>query len=251
MELTKCPVCKCPVNVVRRSDGAADHYEHIDQFERHNIPNPISPVLADYLRAKRVGKKTVAIMGSDWSSGPWAPFGEIEVWGMNMLHGRPWFNTGDASRWLQIHPKWVFTSESVHNHWEWLQEEHPFPIYMQMVYDDIPSSVKYPLKEIQNDLINIERGELPVKNLFTSSFNFQIALALYEGYERLEIYGVSLLGGGEYAYQREAMAYWLGKADGMGVEVWLPDTCALLVEPLYGYDVIRHGETGEIVSKPI
>jgi hypothetical protein len=33
------------------------------------------------------------------------------------------------------------------------------------------------------------------------------------------------------------MAYWLGKADGMGVEIWLPESCALLVEPLYGYEL--------------
>lgn len=248
MGISTCPMCGCPIRIARREDGAADHYEYIDEHERQHLPNPISPVLADYLRAKRAGKKTIAMVGSDWSSGPWAPFGEIEVWGMNQLHGRPWFKTEDVSAWIQIHPKWIFTKDNPHNHWEWLKKEHPFPIYMQMVYDNVPSSKKYPLREIQQKLINVDRGELSVNKLFSSSFCFQIALALYKGYERIEIYGVSLLGEGEYAYQREALAYWIGKADGMGVEIWLPESCALLAEPLYGYEVIRHGETGEIVE---
>jgi hypothetical protein len=230
-------MCGCPVRIARREDGAADHYEYFDEHERHHLPNPIPPVLEDYLRAERAGKKTVAMVGSDWFSGPWAPFGEIEVWGMNKLHGLPWFKTEDVSAWIQIHPKQIFTQDNVHNHWEWLQKEHPFPIYMEMVYDDIPSSIQYPLQLIQNDLKNIVRGESPVKKVFSSSFNYQIALALNEGYERIEIYGVSLLGKGEYAFQREAMAYWLGKADGMGVEIWLPESCSLLVEPLYGYEL--------------
>ena len=250
MGISTCPMCQCPIRIARREDGSADHYEYIDEHERQHLPNPIPPVLKDFLRAERAGKKTVAVVGSDWASGPWAPFGEIEVWGMNMLHGRPWFKTEDVSLWLQIHPKWVFAKDNPHNHWEWLQQEHPFPIYMLSVYDDIPSSVQYPLRLVQNDIKNIVRGELPVKKIFTSSFNYQIALALNRGYERIEMYGISLLGEGEYAYQREAMAYWMGKADGMGVEIWLPETCALLSEPLYGYEVIRHGETGEIVQPP-
>ena len=250
MGISTCPMCKCPIRIARREDGSADHYEYIEQDERHHLPNPIPPVLDDYLRASRVGKKTVAIVGADWASGPWAPFGEIEVWGMNQLHGYPWFKTEDATRWLQIHPKWIFTQDNVHDHWDWLQKDHPFPIYMEMVYDDIPSCVQYPLRDLQNDLKNIVRGELPVKKIFSSSFNYQISLALHEGYERIEMYGISLLGEGEYAYQREAMAYWLGKADGMGVEIWLPETCALLVEPLYGYEAIRKGDTGEILQPP-
>ena len=251
MDISTCPVCQCPVRIARREDGSADHYEHIEQDERHHLPNPIPPVLKDFLRAERAGKKTVALVGADWASGPWAPFGEIEVWGMNQLHGKPWFKTKDATGWLQMHPKWIFTKDNMYDHWEWLQEEHPFPIYMQMVYDDIPSSVKYPLREIQNGFSNIVRGETPVDRMFSSSFSYQIALAVQENFERIEIYGVSLLSISEYAYQREAMSYWMGKADGMGIEVWLPETCALLIHPLYGYEEVRSSITGEVLSNEI
>ena len=247
METKNCPLCNCPVRIIKRADGAADHYDYFDKDERHHLPNPISPILADYLRAERKGKKTVAIVGSDWMSGPWAPWGEIEVWGMNMLHGLPWYKVEDTTRWYQIHVKSYLTNANEGAHWEWLQEDHPFPIYMQMVYDDVPSSVMYPLRDIQNKLLgNLRRGEKKMEKLFSSSPCYQIAQALYEDFERIEIYGISLVHENEYAYQREVMAYWMGKADGMGVEVWTPETCALLVQPLYGYEVTRNAKTGEI-----
>jgi len=233
---------------VRREDGSADHYQFIEEQSRHFLPNPISPVLADFLRASRKGKKTVALVGAGWSSATWTPWDEdgIEVWGMNEMHGYPWFKFEGVSRWFQLHHKSAFTREHRFNHWEWLQEEHPFQIYMQRVYDDVPSSVKYPLRKMQKNLNNIIRGEGKLKKLFSSTFNYQMALALDEGYERIEFYGIELTGGGEYAFQREAMAFWLGKADGMGVEVWMPESCSLLVHPLYAYEEVREGDTGRI-----
>ena len=234
---------------MRRADGSLDHYEYLDESERHVVPNPIPPILDDFLKVTRKGKKTVALVGSAWSSGPWAPFGEIDVWGMNEMHRLPWYPLNNATAWFQIHHKDIFTQELDNNvdHWGWLQEEHPFPIYMHRVYDDVPSSVKYPLREIQKELIhNVYRGEERNKKLFSSTFNYQMAFALYQGYERIELYGIEMLGEGEYSWQREMMGFWIGKADTMGVEIWTPETCALLSQPLYGYEEIRTGATGEI-----
>jgi len=154
------------------------------------------------------------------------------------------------ARWWQIHPKWSFTKDIKYNHWEWLQEEQNFPIYMIQEYDDVPSGTPYPLQKIQKELINIVRGELPVKKCFSSTFNYQVALALDEGFERIEIYGIEMLMEHEYKNQREMMAFWLGKADGMGVEVWLPEQCSLMKEPLYGYEQQREAMTGEIEKPP-
>jgi hypothetical protein len=241
-------MCGCPVRLVRRKDGALDHYEYLDDNERHDVPNPIPPVLQDYLRARRKGKKTVALVGSAWSTGPWAPFGEEDVWGMNELNGIPWFPADGCTAWFQIHNEELFTQAHVRvDHWGWLQEEHPFPIYMTKVYDAIPSSVKYPLREIQKALIhNIYRGEEKMKKFFSSTFNYQMALALHQGYERIELYGIEMLGEGEYSWQREMMGFWMGKADAMGVEVWMPETCALLYQPLYGYEEVRQGKDGAV-----
>lgn len=249
-DITRCPICKCPVRIMRREDGSADHYQFINEYERHVIPNPIPPVLADYLRVKRKGKKTVALVGAGWSSGPWAPFGEEEVWSMNDQHGLPWCKVDGVARWFQIHTKDYIKdiSNFEHNHWEWLQKKHPFPIYTHQIFDDIPSSVKYPLREIQKELIgNIYRGEEKMENLFSSTINYMVALALYEDFDRIEFFGISLLSGGEYVWQREAMAYWTSKAETMGLDVWMPESCALMAMPLYGYEEVRSGNSGTIV----
>jgi len=235
MEIMKCPLCQCPVRIVRREDGAADHYEAVEDF--HQFPNPISPILADFLRVERQEKRTIAIVGSSWTTGPWAPWSEdgVEVWGMNDFHGLPWFEVEGIARWFQMHDRDSFAKKREHNHWEWLQEEHPFPIYMQKKFDDIPNSIPYPLREIQRDLM-VYRGEERIEKLFSSTMCYQMALALHEDVDRIEIYGIELVGEGRYAYQREGMAFWMGKADGMGIEVWIPEACALLDVPLYGYE---------------
>ena len=249
---TKCPVCGMAVRIVNREDGSADHYEPISLWEAASLHNPCPPALADYLQVKREGKKTVAIIGAVFSTASWAPFGEegVEVWSCNELHNQPYIDMDGITGWFQLHPKWSFTKEHDANHWEWLQEEHPFPIYMQMVYDDVPSSVKYPLREIQDTLINIERGELPIKKVFSSSICYAVALAVHQDFERIEIYGVEFLLDAEYAYQREAMSFWLGKADSKGIEVWMPQASSLLLQPLYAYEETMKAETGEILQPP-
>jgi len=34
------------------------------------------------------------------------------------------------------------------------------------------------------------------------------------------------------------------------VEVWIPSMCSLLLQPLYAYEEIRKGDTGEILQPP-
>ncbi len=253
-EVRNCPLCGMRVRIIYRGDGAADHYEPLTLEEVAAIPNPCPPTLADFLRVSRKGKKTVAIVGSAFNTGQWAPFDEegVEIWTLNEIHGEHWVEEKCVTAWFQLHKKWAFTKEHPYNHWEWLQEEHPFPIHMQMVYDDIPTSVEYPLREIQKELIHIIRGELPIKKVFGSTFTYAMALALSKDYafERIELYGIEMLLEGEYANQRETMSFWLGKADGMGVDVWMPAQCSLLLQPLYAYEETRKGDTGKVIQPP-
>ena len=251
-ELIACPVCQCPVRIVRRADGAADHYEYMTPDELAEVPNPISPVLDSFLKASRGGKKTVAIVGSAWTSRSWAPYDDpdVEVWCFNEMHGQ--LGVGKADRWFQLHHKWVWTNgENVRfSHLEWLKKDRDYPLYMQKVYDGIPGATRYPLQEIQSRLLTrVWRGETLIKKLFTTSMVYGIALALDEGFERIELYGIELVMGGEYGYQRETMAFWLGKADGMGVDVWMPEKCELLKAPLYAYEETRQSGGG-ILTPP-
>ena len=246
-ELGKCKLCGSPVRIVRRADGAADHYEGIDP---EDCPPPrISPALDDFLCASRKGKRTVAIVGAAWSSRAWAPYQDerVEIWTLNEMHGRSGLSR--VSRWFDIHPKNWFMGNNRHGHRDWMEQEHPFPIYTQQVYDNVPNSVPYPLAEIQAKLLTRTwRNDRQIKKLFSSTVSYMVALALHEGFERIELFGIELVMTDEWAYQREALAYWLGKADGMGVEVWMPETCALFQIPLYGYEEVRNATGG---STPI
>ena len=231
-----CPTCGVPVRIIRREDGAADHYEGLTEQECNLLPNPPSTALVDYLRVMRQGKRTVAIVGNDWKTAPWAPFGmdDVEVWGVGSAHLRPW--VGKVTRWFQIHKK-LFHSDYEDGHVEWLGEQHDFPIYTDKIYDDIPASVRYPLYEIQNKLLgNIVRGEQEMKKLFSSTISYEVALAIYEGFERIELFGVDMIDHGEWGYQREGLAYWIGKADGLGIEIWIPEQCEVLNMTLYAYE---------------
>ena len=250
-DITKCPMCGVKVRIIRRADGAADHYEHLEEDDANELADPCPPVLADFLQASRIGKRTVACVGSAHTTGPWAPWEEpdVEIWASNEMHGKVWVDDTLPTAWFQIHPKSSFTVEHRFDHWGWLQEEHPYPIYMQQEFDLVPSSTRYPLREIQRDLIgNFARGEEKVERLFSSTFAFQVALALHmRKFDRIELFGIELVLEGEYPWQREALAFWIGKADGMGVDIWLPEQCSLLLQPLYGYEEIRKGNTGSII----
>ena len=80
-----------------------------------------------------------------------------------------------------------------------------------------------------------------MKKLFSSTISYEVALAIYEGVERIELFGVNLAGDDEWAYQREGLAYWIGKADGLGIEVWIPEISNMLNMPLYAYEVNYRG----------
>ena len=148
---------------------------------------------------------------------------------------------------LQIHvpPIWRNAKNvNHHGHYAWLQKPHPFPIYMQEVYPEVPASVKYPKEEIIRELIpnlqrEVKQGEFEQVEHFTSSAAYVIALAIYMGKKRIELAGVEMTSDTEYVRQRDGVTFWLGVATGRDVEVVLHSPL-LMKDRLYGY-------TGEIM----
>jgi hypothetical protein len=112
-------------------------------------------------------------------------------------------------------------------HWAWLQGVRDFPVVMLAEDERIPRSEAYPLGEVE-----LCFG----REAFSSSMDYLLALAIYEGYERIYVLGVEMGSETEYAYQRPNFLYWLGQAEGRGVEVVLPEGCGLLPRRRYGYE---------------
>jgi hypothetical protein len=208
--------------------------------------NKPSPQVERYLRRERNGKKTVALVGFAPGSCALAPYnepnvklgGNLEIWGLNEEHEWEWFKVW--TRWFQLHPKSSFTRKrkrgnELLRHYEWLQEKRDKPIYMQFKYSEIPDSVEYPLEDIvQKYLGKLRRGD-KISRYFTNSLSYLIAMALYEGFQRIEIYGFEMAHNTEYVSQKANAEFWLGIALGRGIEVYLPDECSMLAGPLYAY----------------
>ena len=153
-----------------------------------------------------------------------APINEdYEFWALNDMYKV--VPVERISRWFEIH-RWDMV-ETKTQHIQVLSQLS-IPIYMQEQHPEIPTSVKYPLETL------IEHFG---RRFFNSTIDYMIALAIYEGYKDISIYGVHMSYMEEYGEQRPSCLYWLGVAEGKGIKIHIPDDSDLLKSYwLYGYE---------------
>ena len=169
--------------------------------------------------------KQVAIVGLSPSTHDDAPYTDPawETWGLPWDNGRfPYFD-----RLFDIHPleciKEAIPSFYQPNYLDRLKNLD-VPLYMQEAYDEIPNATEYPLDEVSS----------LIGDYYNSTIAYMLGLAIYEGYEKIALWGVDLIGQGgwghadEYMDERPNVEYLLGFARGKGIEVWTPDECPLL-----------------------
>jgi len=74
---------------------------------------------------------------------------------------------------------------------------------------------------------------------FTSTVDYAIALAIYEGYGAITLYGVNMISGSEYAYQKPGVDFWCGYAVGSGIALTVHGRISSVMKTrdglLYGY----------------
>jgi len=128
---------------------------------------------------------------------------------------------------MQMHLPIIWRNPGNRNdpkHYEWLKSGNTPIVLMQEQYEDVPRAQRYPIEEV------LKLGQ----KYLTSSAAYAIAFGIVEGYQRIEIYGVAMDTNTEYAHQRPGVAYWVGMAEGHGVDV---DFHGNLFDcPLYGYE---------------
>ena len=128
---------------------------------------------------------------------------------------------------MQMHLPIIWRNPGNRNdpkHYEWLKSGKTPIVLMQEQYDDVPRAQRYPIE----DVLKIGHKYL------TSSAAYAIAFGIVDGYQRIEIYGVAMDTNTEYQHQRPGVAYWVGLAEGSGVDV---DFHGNLFDcPLYGYE---------------
>jgi hypothetical protein len=176
--------------------------------------------------------KKLAIVGSAEPTREQAPFGDpnFDIWVLNEAPSYPWCKRWDAC--FQMHPEEIYAghNDKDPHHWEWLQQKRGKPIYMQAVDPRVPDSVEFPLASAM-DLIG--------SKYLAATICDCLALAILQGYEHIEVWGVEL-SFTEYQYQAECWRTWIGFARGrLGAEhVVLHSGQHLFVAPLYGYEGI-------------
>lgn len=176
--------------------------------------------------------KKLAIIGTAPSSMHLAPFNnpEYEIWELNGVYSMIDFpSITNITRHFDIHTLEVIKKQPS-GYFDWLQRLN-IPVYMQEKHPEVPTAIKYPLDEIL---------ALFPRRYFNNSISFMIALAVYEGYTDISLYGVDMAVDGEYGSQRPSCEYMIGYCEGKGIKFYVPPESDLLKTPfLYGFEDAR------------
>lgn len=192
--------------------------------------HPVTPPVVSLGRLRKI-----ALLGSQHSL-EYAPFADPswELWGhasSRMFYQRP------PDRYFDLHRKacWIMAHKQ-DKYMSWLRR-NTVPIYMQEVDPEVPASIRYPR----------ERLFAEFRRYTTSHAAYMIALALSEGVTHLGLFGINYSADSEYATQRGSTEYWLGFAEGRGVQLVFPPRCTLLHDPPEPYGYESHDDQGRLI----
>lgn len=183
-----------------------------------------------------------------------APFHDptVECWGINELH--KYLPRWD--RWFELHGRQSFEVKGNRDqeaHVNWLRAQKPVghpehkPIFMRELFADIPAAVVLPLEAMSAHFFG-SRGWPPY---WASSIGFMLGMAIMEGRDQagrvidesqavswIGLYGIDLASHTEYVDQRPNAEYFIGLAQGLGIEVVIAPGSALLKhDHVYGFEV--------------
>lgn len=213
-------------------------------------PNPQSGPAAAPAREFVLPKKSkVAVVGcADSKDEVVFNDPDCEFWGVNNLHltmPGPW------SRWFDLHTfrfdgnRWLrrgdpdFRTQPIDKYLQSLQSLN-IPVYMQAANPLVTNAVLYPINEIL----------AKYGNYFTNTISYMIVMAMEEGFKEIQILGVDMAVDSEYKWQRPSCEYFIGLARGLGINVYLPESCDLLkTRYLYAFHEVREQQFNQKLAK--
>ena len=187
--------------------------------------------------------KTVALIGGNEKTMMLAPIDDpsVDIWTMTLHTMR----IERVNAVFEMHED-VFSS----NRWdkypdtqayrEWLRTNTTVPVYMHRPLNEVPAAQRYPRAEIAESFCHgLWKGEAELRRLFGSTPSYTLAMALYMGYEHIEMYGIELSQSAQIREERTWIFYWLGQANARGVSVYIPGESTFYKELLYPYELDR------------
>lgn len=153
---------------------------------------------------------------------------------------------------FEMHPVWIYADtdkeawQKPREHWDWLRNEHPYPIYMLRKHPDVPASIRYPFEDVIRKVFkhvkrkNWETSELTRARFFTSSFDYMLGLAILKQEEwdidTIECFGIEMGSDTEYRYQKYGASFFIGAAAMAGIDVIMPHNSVLTKSKMYGLE---------------
>jgi hypothetical protein len=184
-------------------------------------------------------RKKVVIMGAGTDSYPLAEYEEQtwELWCCNALW-RLGFDADKrfrADRWFEMHPRFAQSEQDLAR-----LIVAPVDVYTLQATDAswVLNWIRYPLERINS---------MGFRPSFASTFAYQIALAISLKMHTIRLVGIYMIEGREALIERANLLYWIGVAEGLGIEVQIVDSHEnLATHPhLYGYDYNIDKESAE------
>ncbi len=202
------------------------------------------------------GRKKIALCGFASSSRHRIPIDDASwlIVGLNQLYR----HIARADVWFDIHMNWREDNVEGTDHPRWLAQ-CGIPVVMVNREPEVPTGVKNPkealdayfdckyatstvahmlrlfIYEIDQDVQRRLR-ETPVDSAASALDVYQLARTMYQEYS-IGIFGIDLVVGTEYEFQRQCAEFWIGEAEGRGINLVIPPESALLKQLwCYGYE---------------
>lgn len=180
--------------------------------------------------------KKVAIVGSQADTRDNAPYDDIsyDIWSFADWICSAWLKR--CTGLLEIHsPRTYMNHPRTPEYWDMLQTIE-YPVWMYPVADPrVPGAVEYPLDGVLS-LVASGKQKGEAFRTLNCSVAYAIGLAVYLGYDVIDIYGVELNTTSEYMHQKGHFAFWSGVAAGRGIELNVNCSDGLFIQPLYGFE---------------
>lgn len=232
---TEAPKQEVPKEVIVRKLAPRNTFQGI--LSDIASPSRIKPPVLDAGDPKHIEclhQKTsdkVAVIGFTESRKNCPFFGDKtwEIWGCNEIYR--FIPRIDVLFEIHNRAEWGidFGSNMGPAHTKWLQENKRIPVYQAEKYDDIPMSIAFPWYAVTH--------MSPHSDYINNQISVMIALAIFMEYKEIAIYGCEMAHHTELGTQRPSVEFFLGLAEGMGIEITMDLHCSLLNAPyVYGLE---------------